>query len=188
MRLSLRLVSSAGAVIGLAAAPAAAQPPHLKDVVRMRAYQGRDRGPEQTDRFSAKYRIGRDGRVSIANISGDITVTGGGGEEVSVEAVKRTRGDRGQLDRVRIQADNAAGRVDLKAVYPTTFNGNINVSVDFTVTVPAGVSLEVHSISGGVKITGVRGSVRAETISGGVAATDTPKLELAKTVSGDVTL
>ncbi|HYM24453.1 MAG TPA: DUF4097 family beta strand repeat-containing protein [Vicinamibacterales bacterium] len=191
MRLSVRLgvvFFFGAAAAGLAGTPAAAQPPqHLKEVVRMRAYQGRDRGPEQTDRFSAKYRIGRDGRVSIANISGDITVTAGGGDEVSVEAVKRTHGDRSQLDRVRIQADNAAGRVDIKTVYPTS-NNNINVSVDFTVSVPSGVSLDVHSISGSVKVTGVRGSVRAETISGGVSATDTPKLELAKTVSGDVTL
>src|SRR4051812_26814568 len=39
-----------------------------------RAYQGRERGPEQTDRFSRKVKIGRDGRVSVSNISGDITV------------------------------------------------------------------------------------------------------------------
>src|ERR1041385_3748393 len=91
-------------IAGLAtpAVPARAQEPHPKEIVRIRTYQGRDRGPEQTDRFSAKYRIGRDGRVSIANISGDIVVTGGGGDEVTVEAIKRTRGDRGQLDRVRI--------------------------------------------------------------------------------------
>src|ERR1700747_746491 len=120
MRRSLPFVCVLGAVgaLGLAAAPAGAQTPRLKEIVRIRTYQGRDRGPEQTERFSAKYRVGRDGRVSIANISGDITVTGGGGDDVTVEAIKRTRGDRGQLDRVRIEADNAAGRVDIKTVYP----------------------------------------------------------------------
>jgi len=87
------------AAIAAEAVPAGAQT-HLNDVVRIRMYQGRDRGPEQTDRFSAKYRIGRDGRVSIANISGDIVVTGGSGEEVSVDAVKRGRGDRSQLGNV----------------------------------------------------------------------------------------
>src|SRR4051812_34299630 len=135
-------------IAGLAmpAAPASAQDTHLKEIVRMRSYQGRDRGPEQTDRFTAKYRVGRDGRVSIANISGDIVVTGGGGEEVSVDAVKRGRGDRSQLDQVRIEADNAPGRVDIKTVYP--MRSSSSVSVDFTVVVPAGASVEVHSISG----------------------------------------
>src|SRR5207247_4818867 len=97
-----------------------------------------------------------------------------------------TRGDQSQLARVRIEADNAAGRVDIKTVYPQM--SNVNVSVDFTVTVPAGSSVDLHSISGGVTVTGVRGSVRADTVSGGVTATDTPKLELARTVSGNVML
>jgi DUF4097 and DUF4098 domain-containing protein YvlB len=60
--------------------------------------------------------------------------------------------------------------------------------VDFTVVVPAGASIDVHSISGSVKVTGVRGSVRAETVSGTVTAAETPKLEVAKTISGNVTL
>src|SRR4051812_48546282 len=64
--------------------------------VRAGAYQGRDRGAEQTERFSRKVKVGRDGRVSIANIAGDIIVTGGSGDEVSIEAVKRTRGDRSE--------------------------------------------------------------------------------------------
>src|SRR5437016_3066235 len=68
------------------ATPAAAQDPYdrdprvvgrerVRDVIprnvlvkeTARAYQGRDRGPEQTERFSRKIRIGRDGRVSIQN-------------------------------------------------------------------------------------------------------------------------
>lgn len=152
----------------------------------VRSYQGRDRGPEQTDRVSAKYRIGRDGRVSVTNISGEIAVTGGSGDEVSVEAVKRTRGDRSRLGDVRIETSNAAGRVEIRTEYPRM--SNTNVSVDYTLTVPAGVSLELHSVSGDLKVTGVRGTVRLETISGSVTGTDTPNVELAKSVSGDISL
>jgi DUF4097 and DUF4098 domain-containing protein YvlB len=178
--------------VALAVASASAQGPdprEMRDALRHalpRAYHGRDAEQEQTDRFSARYRIGRDGRVSVSNISGDITVTGGSGDEVAVEAVKRGRRDRSQLDQVRIEVDNAPGRVDVRTSYPRFANNN-NVSVDFTVTVPSGISVEVHSVSGSVKVTGVRGVVRAESVSGNVSATDTPKLELAKSVSGDVT-
>jgi DUF4097 and DUF4098 domain-containing protein YvlB len=104
---------------------------------------------------------------------------------VSVEAIKRVRRDRSQLDQVRVEVDNAPGRVDVRTSYPRFTNNN--VSVDYTVTVPSGVSVELHSVSGSVKVTGVRGVVRAESVSGNVIATDTPKLELAKSVSGDVT-
>ena len=36
-------------------------------------YQG-SRGPEQTETFSRRVKLGRDGRVSISNVSGAITV------------------------------------------------------------------------------------------------------------------
>lgn len=150
------------------------------------SYQGRDRGPEQSDRFTGKYKIARDGRVSVQNISGDVTVTGGSGDEVSIDAIKRARGDRSALNDVRVQVDNAPNRVDIRTEYPRM--SHTNVSVDYTITVPNGVSLDLHSVSGSIKVTGVHGSVRVETISGGVTASDTPNVELAKTVSGDVSL
>jgi DUF4097 and DUF4098 domain-containing protein YvlB len=148
-------------------------------------YQGRNTGPEQTERFSRKVRIGRDGRVSLGNISGDIIVTGGSGDEITIDAVKRTRGDRSELASVRIEVDERAGAVEIR----TTHTGrNDRVSVDYTVSMPAAGSLEVHSVSGNVKVAGVRGAVRAETVSGNVTASDTPKLTAARSVSGNVAL
>jgi DUF4097 and DUF4098 domain-containing protein YvlB len=177
-------------------APDADRPIALGDVVERtampRAYQGRNAGSEQTERFSRKVRVGRDGRVSISNISGDIVVTGGSGDEVSIEAVKRTRGDRSELAGVEIVVEERAGRVDVRAEHERNRSDRgrrgDSLSVDFTVTVPASVSLDVHSVSGSLKVTGVRGAVRAETVSGNVTTTDTPNLEHAKSVSGDVSL
>jgi putative adhesin len=191
---------SAGLVA--AAIPAAAQEGSPRIVVREavrevirsapgRAYQGRDRGPEQTERFSRKVKIGRDGRVSVGNISGDITVTAGSGDEVSIDAVKRTRGDQRELGMVRIVVDERPGRVDVRTEYGSDRgfrNNNNRVSVDYAVTVPSGASVELKSVSGSVKVTGVRGAVRAESVSGNVTTTDTPKVEAARSISGNVTL
>ena len=211
MRLTLPFVMAG---VAIAAIPVGAQDPDrrivLRDVRRAadadhpialgeaapiakaRAYQGRNAGSEQTERFSRKIRIGRDGRVSIANISGDIVVTGGSGDEVSIEAVKRGRGDRSDLAGAEILVEERAGRVDVRAEYERYRSGRGRrddfLSVDFTVTVPASASLDVHSVSGSVKVTGVRGAVRAETVNGNVTTTDTPNLEHAKSVSGDVSL
>jgi DUF4097 and DUF4098 domain-containing protein YvlB len=197
MRFSLPLMIAG---LALAAGPAAAQDEAGRVIVRevaraaatSRTYQGRASGQGQTERISRKVRIGRDGRVSIANISGDIVVTGGGGDEVSIEAVKRTRGDRSELANVEVVIEERAGRVDIQAEHERTRSDRgrrgDSASVDFTVTIPATASLEVHSVSGSLKVTGVRGSVRAETVSGNVTTTDTPNLEHAKSVSGDVSL
>jgi DUF4097 and DUF4098 domain-containing protein YvlB len=188
MRLRL---SVAAAGLALMAASAAAQdgdPRHIaQDAVRraVRSYQGRNNGPEQTDHFSRRIKIGRDGRLSVQNIAGDITVTGGAGDEVSIEAVKHTRGDQGQLSLVHIDVDEHSGRVDIR----TTHTGrNDRVSVDYTITVPSSAGVEAKSISGTVKVAHVQGAVRGETVSGNVTMSDTPRLESAKTVSGDVLL
>lgn len=196
MRLTVPFVIAG---LAIAAIPVGAQDPDrrivLREVVRTakaRAYQGRNAGPEQTERFSRKVRIGRDGRVSISNIWGDIVVTLGSGDEVSIEAVKRTRGDRSELASVDIMVEERAGRVDVRAEHERYRSDRgrrgDSASVDFTVTVPASASLDVHSVSGSLKVTGVRGAVRAETVSGNVTTTDTPNLEHAKSVSGDVSL
>jgi hypothetical protein len=183
--------------LAMAASPALAQDGGHRIVVREMvrtfkpgAYQGRNSGPEQTERFSRKVKIGRDGRFSLGNISGDIVVTAGSGDEVSIEAVKRIRGDRNELANVEIVVEERAGRVEVRAEGERNRSDrnrrDNNVSVDFTVSVPASAGLDLHSVSGSLKVTGVRGSVRAETVSGNVTTTDTPKLEQAKSVSGDV--
>jgi DUF4097 and DUF4098 domain-containing protein YvlB len=197
MRLTASLVIAGLAV---AATPAMAQDRDhvivLRDVVRTMkpgAYQGRNNGPEQTERFSRKVKIDRDGRFTLANISGDITVTTGSGDEVSIDAVKRTRGDKSELGRVQIIVDERGGRVDVKTDHGMfdrrdRDNRTDHASVDYTIVVPASVSVDLHSVSGGIKVTGVHGSLRSETISGNVTITDAPRLEAAKTVSGDVML
>jgi len=194
-----RTASFVMAGLVLAAMPAGAQEGGhrivLRDLVRTfgpGAYQGRNNGPEQTERFSRKVKIGRDGRFSLSNISGDIVVTAGAGDEVSIDAVKRTRGDRSELARVQITVDERGGRVDVQTDHEQNRrdrNGRSDhVSVDYTVSVPVSASVDLHSVSGTIKVTGIHGSLRSETISGDVTITDAPKLEIAKTVSGDVTL
>jgi hypothetical protein len=202
MRIRLAFVSAALLAFG-AAAPAGAQSiaearragqqAYRRAMAEARElYQGR-RGPEQSDTFSHKYRIGRDGRVSIQNVAGQITVTAGAGDEVSIDAVKRTRGDRAELSRVEVVAEEHAGRVDVRTEYrrpgfPDRLFRDDYVSVDYTVVVPEGASVELRSVSGNVRVTGVKGAVRAQSISGNVVTSNTPRVEYAKTVSGDIDL
>jgi DUF4097 and DUF4098 domain-containing protein YvlB len=149
-------------------------------------YQGRNRGPdrnEQTDRLSRRIKLSPNGSVSVSNISGDIVVTAGSGDEVSIEAVKRSR--RGRASDVAIDINEAPSRVDIRTNY---VGGNSDISVDYAIAVPASASVEVHSVSGDVKVTGAQGLVRLESVSGNITVSGTPRLERAKSVSGDVTL
>jgi DUF4097 and DUF4098 domain-containing protein YvlB len=149
------------------------------------AYQGGG-GGGQSDRFSRKVRLGRDGRFSLSNISGDIVVTGGSGEDVDIEAVKRTRGDQRRLADVRIEVEDRAGRVDVRTIYPRDNQRGPGVSVTYTVTVPSSASVDLRSISGNVRVTNVQGAVRTDSISGNVTASGTPRLEVVHTISGEI--
>ena len=142
-------------------------------------------GPERTERFSRKLMLARDGSVAVANISGDIVVTGGPGDEVSIEAVKRTHCAASQLAEVQIVVDDRAGRVDIRTDISRM---RLGVSVDYTITVPAAASVDLHSVSGSLRLTGVRGAGRAETVSGDITTSNASRLELAKSVSGDLDL
>jgi DUF4097 and DUF4098 domain-containing protein YvlB len=199
----IRLSFPLALVAVIAALPAAAQP-GIDDARRAaqqayrramadarELYQGRQ-GAEQTETFSRRIKVGRDGRVSITNISGSITVTTASGDEVSIDAVKRGRGDRSQLGRVSIVVDERPGRVDVRTDYGRPFPDRLfrddYVSVDYTVVVPVGASLEVNSISGRIRVDGVRGSTRLGSVSGNISSSNTPNVEYLRTVSGEVDL
>jgi DUF4097 and DUF4098 domain-containing protein YvlB len=172
---------------------------HLGDLAELKALEGlgqqsarheRTRGPEQTERFSKTFRVGPNGSLDLSNISGDIVVKAGTGDDIVVDAIKRTpQGADAQknLQAVTIEAVEHGGRVEVRTRYPENAH-NVRTSVDYAVTVPAGTSLNLHSISGDVRVTAVKGSVRIETISGDTTVTDADQLDTVKAVSGDVTI
>jgi hypothetical protein len=146
MRLGFSLVA-AGFAAGVVSV--GAQDAGQARVVRARgplvrtAYQGRS-GPERTERFSRKIKIGRDGRVTVNDFAGDIVVTGGPGDELSIEAIKRTHGDSSQLAEVQIDVAERADHVSIRTMY-TSWHDRM-VPVDYTIAVPTSASIDIKSI------------------------------------------
>lgn len=158
-------------------------------------YQESRQGPETSDRVVQTFKVGAEGALDLTGISGDVRVTGGSGNEIKVEATKRVRHRSPEqakqlLADLRVEMANINGRVEVRSVYPRRNNyggeRGISARVDYTIAVPAGVSVAVKSISGDVIVSAVRGEVRAETVSGDVNVDATPNVSLAKTISGDV--
>ena len=144
-----------------------------------------DRRNEETERISRRFKIGAAGRLGLANISGDIVVTAGAGDEVTLEAVKRTRGPRSELASVVIDIDERPGRVEIRTRHTARSD---RASVDYTVTVPRDAAVDLSSISGGVRVTNLQGALRAQSISGTVAVAGSTNVEIAKSISGDIEL
>ncbi|MEO8075059.1 MAG: DUF4097 family beta strand repeat-containing protein [Acidobacteriota bacterium] len=193
------------ALIALAtpAAPARAQafPEGIGSIVRdtlenvrgvARYQQGRE---EQTDRQTKTVRIGANGELSLGNVAGDIVVTRANGNEVTVEIVKtaraRTAGEaREMLGLVEVTVSERQGRADVKTAYPgderRNNRRNINVSVAYTVSAPAGTRLTVSSVSGSIKVTDIKGDLTLNSVSGSVRIASAGHIATAKSVSGNV--
>ena len=164
------------------------------------AYQRRtrdDNREEQTERTTKVVRLGADGILALGNIAGDITVTRGGGSEATIEIVKTARGRtpedaREQLALVPVEVTERNGRAEVRTRYPSgedqrrNNRRNINVTVTYTVTAPAGTRVSIDSISGSVHVTDIKGDINANSISGDVRIRGAGRIGTAKTISGTV--
>jgi hypothetical protein len=203
MMMSQRVLSLALAALAAGTAPAAAQPqPGRVHFVRERAAAARpvlyaQRREEQTDRQTKTLKVGAQGELALANVAGDIVVTRSGGNEATVEIVKTARGGtaaeaREVLGLVDVTVVERDGRAEVKAVYPwgderrRQNRRNIDVSVAYTVTAPAGTRLTVASVSGSVRVADIKGELSVSSVSGGVRIANAGRIATAKSVSGTV--
>lgn len=160
-----------------------------RDRLRARAAAQRASRSEASEPFSRTVRLERGGIVDIENISGDITITGGGGNDVRIEAVRRVRHvseerARALLPDLRVDVVERAGRVEVRTEYPRVRGASGEVT--YTLTVPSGADLLVKTISGNVRVSNVRGELRAQTVSGNLITTAVSRVHMAKTVSGNI--
>ena len=139
---------------------------------------------QQTEKFSKTVPLAKGGTFDLSNISGDIVITGGPGEQVVIEAVKKGRTVE-ELKEVTIEVTTSANRVEVRTRYPEG-RRNVSVSVNYTITVPRAAAINVKSISGDEKISGLDGEVHATTVSGDVSVASAAEVRAVKSVSGDV--
>jgi DUF4097 and DUF4098 domain-containing protein YvlB len=133
------------------------------------------------------FNVGANGSLKLANVAGDVKISGGSGTEIRIEAVIHGKGKtdaeaRAQFDSVKVDMRQNGNRVDVE----TTHERNSRAWVDYTVVVPTGASIDVRSVSGDVSVSDVGGSARAETVSGDVVATGLAQVAALRSVSGDV--
>jgi hypothetical protein len=158
-----------------------------REAERQRRDEAR-RGPEYTDKLSKTLRLGRNGTFDLQNVSGAVVVTGGGGNEVRIDAIKRVRNRneseaRALLQAIDVRMEERNGNVEVRTDYPRR---NWSGGVDFTVTLPRDANVILRSVSGDLRVASLNGDLRAETISGNLVATSVKRIRQAKTISGDL--
>jgi DUF4097 and DUF4098 domain-containing protein YvlB len=169
-------------------ARAAAQQERERAAAERQARRDARRGPEQTEAFSRTVRIGRNGTFDLSNITGDVIVTGGGGDDVRIDATKRVRSNeadaRALLRAIQIQITERSGLVEVRTELPR--RRNWSGGVDYTIALPNSANVTLRTVSGDLRMTNVRGELRAETVSGNVIASQLGRVRTLKAVSGDI--
>ena len=147
-------------------------------------------GSEQTEHVTRTFKVGHAGSLYLVNVSGDVVIKAVAGDEITMDAIKRVRQGsdaQRQLSALTVDATQQGSRVEVRTRYPEG-GGNYRASVDYTIMVPPGTSLDVHSTSGDVHVTGVKGALRADCTSGDINIDGADQIEQVKTVSGDITV
>jgi hypothetical protein len=145
-----------------------------------------------TERVSRTIRAEAGTWLDVANISGDIDLSVGSGRDIVIDAVKRARGRDGRarqlLDTVSVDIVEGPGRIEVRTVYPRGGERRGSAWVDYTVRVPADISVNLKSVSGDIRANSLKGELRLESVSGDVTVGRAGRLSFVRSVSGDVLL
>jgi hypothetical protein len=125
------------------------------------------------------------GRFSLENTNGSITVATWNEPRVRVEAIKAARSEHAlrEID-VRVEGEGDAVDVSTRLPRGRWFGGG--GKVDYTITVPGSASVSVRNVNGRIEIRGVGGAVRARDVNGSIEAEDLRGAVEAETVNGTV--
>jgi DUF4097 and DUF4098 domain-containing protein YvlB len=136
----------------------------------------KSRGNELTEAFSQTYPLSQAGRVSIANINGDVNINVWDQNSVKVEATKRAYSQQ-RLSELTIDVQSTADSVQIKTKYPEerNYSGRDRedgwASVEYTLTVPRRARLDgAELVNGSLEINGVQGDVHASLVNGNLKA------------------
>lgn len=136
--------------------------------------------------------------IEIKGVNGDVRATAGSGSEVVVTAVKKGR--KSDPASVKIEVVTSAAGITICAVYPSTgkrtnscgagdegsmSTDNNDVSVSFSVQVPAGVKFAGHTVNGSVSTERLGSDAEVSTVNGDVRVVAAGVVR-ASTVNGSV--
>jgi DUF4097 and DUF4098 domain-containing protein YvlB len=140
---------------------------------------------QHQEEFQKELPLSSKGSFRLSNVNGEVTISTWKEAKVEIKAVKKTRKDAENLQKVQIEVRESADAVSVETVYPK--HDNTGVSVDYTVRVPEGVRLEdANTVNGSVNLTGPFSTATATTVNGRVHVENASGNLKFETTNGDV--
>lgn len=130
------------------------------------------------------------GRLSVSNVNGSVTVTGGNGNTVEIIAIK-TADNQKTLDGIEVEITHTADSIAIETDLPNSDSwyswGGNGGQVTYEIVVPAATNLDsIETVNGDVEISGVSGDVEAESVNGDLDISDLASNASFSTVNGSI--
>jgi DUF4097 and DUF4098 domain-containing protein YvlB len=134
--------------------------------------------------------LGADGRVSLSNINGNVTIDGWDGTTVEVRAEISSR-SQSAIERTSVEFDHRHTTLDIEVELASSRGGWLGsgdgASVEFWLKVPRGTRLsDLSLVNGSLDIRGVAGEVEASLVNGGLDASGLEGNAELSTVNGSI--
>lgn len=145
-----------------------------------------------TERFEQSYPFNSNGKISVSNINGSITVEAWDRNEIKLESVK-TADSRETLSMVDIEINAKIDSFNVETDYKNWNNDGRNnnwrngrsIRVEFRLTVPRGAYLdEIETVNGSVSVSNMTNYTKISAVNGGVKAINLRGTAKLSTVNG----
>ena len=121
---------------------------------------------EVTAEFHRTFTLPADGRVSLENINGGVTITGWDRNEVEIDAVKKANSQQ-KLDEAKIEVEASNDAVHIRTKYPEGRTNNNPAIVTYDVHVPRNARLDgINLVNGSLAVSEFGGDLKANLVNG----------------------
>jgi DUF4097 and DUF4098 domain-containing protein YvlB len=141
---------------------------------------------QYTEEFHRTVPLSSNGRVSLENVNGNVTITGWDRNEVQIDAVKKAN-EQQKLAEARIEVDASSDFVRIKTKYPDHRTNNNPATVTYQLHVPGAARLDnIDLVNGSLDISGVSGDLKTSLVNGKANIEDLSGSADISTVNGTI--
>ena len=147
---------------------------------------------EEIVEYSLDFTPGK--KLSVHARNGGITLKTWTSDQVFVRAIKKAEASSGEdaeemLETTTIEIKETDSGIEIRTQHPDNkwkIFKNWNISVNYTVTVPQSVSLNLEAVNGSISVPSTTGNVKSETVNGSIKINGTRGAIDAETVNGSI--
>ena len=143
-------------------------------------------GAQVTEEFHRTVPLSSNGRVSLENINGGVTITGWERNEVQIDAVKKAMSQQ-KLNEARIEVDNSGDAVRIRTLYPEGHTNNNPATVTYELHVPRIARLDnISLVNGSLEVSQVSGDIKSSLVNGKTNVHDLAGTAELSAVNGEI--